>query len=306
MAFKSRTESKELKLLRTLNLRIDLPVKDSKNYHNLEKGYKGEQKFDELLAPLPNNWLTVNDLLLKSDNNYFQVDSILIFQGTIHLINVKNYEGDYYIEKDRWYSTYENEIKNPLDQLKRSEILFKKLLQEYGFKFSVESYLIFVNPGFYLYNAPRNLPAFFPTQLQRYMDKIISIPSKLTDRHVKLAEKLVSLHLTESPFTQCPDYHYEKLKKGITCVSCHSFIAFFKKNIVICDKCGCKENVESAVLRSVNEFILLFPDRKVTVSAISDWCKILSRKTIRRILSQNFKYMGCSSSSFYVKDGEIE
>jgi hypothetical protein len=145
---------------------MELTGKDAKKYYSAEKGFEGERMFDEFLETIAGNWLTLNDLGLESNNSYFQVDTTLLFQGIIHLINVKNFEGDYYIDSSgQWFSGSEKLTKDPIEQLIRSENLFKQLLQELGFKFSVESYLVFINPEFHLYNAPKNLPAVFPTQL---------------------------------------------------------------------------------------------------------------------------------------------
>ncbi|MFY0757738.1 hypothetical protein AB1K32_02510 [Metabacillus dongyingensis] len=47
---------------------------------------------------------------------------------------MKNYERDFYLERDKWYSSSKLEIKNPLLQLKRNESLFRRLLQENNFK----------------------------------------------------------------------------------------------------------------------------------------------------------------------------
>jgi hypothetical protein len=55
------------------------------------------------------------------------------------------------------------------------------------------------------------------------------------------------------------------------------------------------------VLRNVEELLLLFPDRKITVATVENWCQIISRKTIRRILSKNFKEMGNGPATYYIK-----
>lgn len=66
---------------------------------------------------LTNDWLIVKDLLLESNNTVFQVDTLLISPETVYLFEVKNYEGDFYIESDRWYTISKTEINNPLLQL---------------------------------------------------------------------------------------------------------------------------------------------------------------------------------------------
>ena len=52
MLLKSRCESDELKKLRSLNIRMELTAKDKFNYLNLEKGYAGEVKFDQMTEDL--------------------------------------------------------------------------------------------------------------------------------------------------------------------------------------------------------------------------------------------------------------
>ena len=130
----------------------------------------------------------------KVNNSVLQIDTALLTQGIIYLFEVKNYEGDYYIDNDRWFSISKTEIKNPLHQLKRNKYLFRRLLQDLGVHFSIESYLVFINPHFNLFQAPLNQSIIFPTQLKRFLKKINSLSSKLTDKHLKLSELLVSKH----------------------------------------------------------------------------------------------------------------
>lgn len=223
MIIKPRFESVELMLFRSLHLRMKLSEKDVNYYFYLEKGFEGELQFDKFCEIFSNEYLILNDLLFEVNSTTFQIDSLLISQNAIFLFEVKNYDGDYYIEGDEWYSIFQKEIKNPVRQLKRSESLFRRLLQDLGISYSIESYVVFVNPGFLLYQAPMNLPIIFPNQINRFLDKLNTKPRNLTNKHTKLAEKLVSMHVSESPYTKVPDYSYEQFEKGITCGECRSF-----------------------------------------------------------------------------------
>ena len=214
---------------------------------------------------------------------------------------MKNYEGDFYIERDLWYSTSGNEIKNPLFQLNRSESLMRRLIQDYGLNLSLESCLIFINPEFTLYQFPLKLPIIFPTQLNRYMKNLYMKSSKLNEKHTRFAEYLVSQHLNESSYTRSPEYRYDQLQKGITCASCSSLLTSLSEKKLVCGECGCKEDIESAILRSVHEFQVLFPERKITTNGIHEWVKVIeSKKTIRRILRRNFKLLGHAQKSHYI------
>jgi hypothetical protein len=78
MAYKPRTESEELLILRSLNTRMNLSVKDKQHYFNLKKGYEGEEMFDTLTENLQCECFILNDLLLKTNNTIFQIDTLII------------------------------------------------------------------------------------------------------------------------------------------------------------------------------------------------------------------------------------
>ncbi len=188
--------------------------------------------------------------------------------------------------------------KNPLHQLERCETLLQRLLHDLGFTIPIESYLIFINPEFHLYTTSIYPAIIYPAQLNRFLKKLNTRPVKLVKKHYQVAQKLVDHHHEESPYTRLPEYSYEKLRKGITCPNyCNTY---FSDESLICKKCGCKEEVDAAVLRSVKEFTLLFPDRRITTEGIHDWCGIIeSKKTIRRILRKNLRLNKHGRSSYY-------
>lgn len=219
---KPRKESDELLLFRSLNSRMELETKDLNQFWKLEKGFEGELKFDSLVVKLPNDGLIVNDLLLEVSGTLFQIDSLIIFLDSIYLFEIKNFEGDFYIENEIWYTRAGKEIKDPLSQVKRSESLFRRYLQQLRTNFTINSYLVFVNPEFTLYQAPLNDTIIFPSQLNRLINHLSIVPSRTFDKQMQLTSKLLADHQTKSPYTRLPNYGYEQLNKGILCRSCCS------------------------------------------------------------------------------------
>jgi len=289
MLIKPREIPAELAILRILNARMNLTEKEKLHYYILEKGYEGEVKFDSLTKNLQNEHLITNDLLLDYNYSTFQIDSLIHFQKSLYLIDVKNFEGDYIFKSDDFYNVAGKPTKDPLAQLKRCELLLSQLNHQYGYNFTIESYLVFINPEFTLYHAPENQQIILPTQVNRFIKKLNTIPSKLTDKHIKLAKHLVSLHQRDNPFTRLPSYNYDQLKKSLTCVTCNSFSLHVGRSKFTCNICSCVEEVESAVIRCVGELRILFSDKKITTRFVYEWCGgILSEKLIRRVLNENF------------------
>src|SRR5690606_11498413 len=189
MDYKPLTESSELLLLRSLHSRMDLSTKDKLYYENLQKGFDGEKKFSLILKEnLPSKSLLLHDLRFEMNNSEFQIDSLLLL-NKIYLFEIKNFEGDFYIEGDQWKSMTGTEISNPLHQLMRCEQLLRKLLTELRIKVPIEPYLIFPNPEFTLYQAPLNQTIILPTQLNRLMRQIKGISSHPHNKQHLLAEQ---------------------------------------------------------------------------------------------------------------------
>jgi len=294
MAFKDRSESTELKIMRALNARSNLSPKEKKYYFKLEKGYQGELMFDLLTEKLQSDIFVINSLCLEINDTVFQIDTLIIKQDTIYPFEVKNISGDYFYDSEGFHKISGNDIINPLDQIKRSKLLLSQLLQNPGYTIPIRPTIIFINPSFTLYQAPLNQPIIYPTQINGFMKEFDRTPSKLNDRHKKLAERLISLHSNKSPYPdRLPTYEYRNLTKGIVHPKCNSFMVSDGEKVVVCEKCGDVESIESAILRTVEELKFLFPDSKITTSLVHEWCRVIkSKKMIRRILMKNYKAIG--------------
>ncbi|MCM3666115.1 NERD domain-containing protein [Mesobacillus subterraneus] len=301
MAFKERIEPIVLTKLRILKKRMKLTEEENRYFHSLDKGYKGEVQFDLLTEKLTTSCLILNELLFEVEKTTFQIDTLIIFAETMYVFEIKHNSGDYIYKADGLTSiTKDTVIKNPLDQLNRSKILFKKLLSKIGYNLPFKAYVVFNNPEFTLYQTPPDLPFIFPTQLKRLFNELNSQQGKINTGHKKLASKLVELHQTDSSFNKSPQFDYNQLKKGITCNECDSFSVTVTHKYLDCNACGSKEVVETAVMRNVREFIILFPERKVTTQAIYEWCVVIKNsKRIRRILVKHLEIEGSRKWTSY-------
>ncbi|WP_251028672.1 nuclease-related domain-containing protein [Bacillus sp. ISL-18] len=127
MAYKPRTVPEDLKVLRILNNRMALTAEQHKYYLYKEKGFEGEVRFDLLTEQLQSDCLILNDLYLEVNNTSFQLDASIIFQHTFYFFEIKNLEGDYCYREERFETIFGKIIKNPLDQISRSNSLLLQL-----------------------------------------------------------------------------------------------------------------------------------------------------------------------------------
>lgn len=302
MIEKERTESNQLLQLRCLNTRGSLTEKERQYYLNLEKGYEGEVLFDERIKDFSEDWRFLNDVMLENQNNYFQMDSLGFSREELYLFEVKNFEGDFVVDGDKWKSILGKDIKNPLHQLQRCETSLRRFLQDHGFTVQIKPYLIFINPSFTLYQAPLNSSIIFPTQLNSFLSGLNRSGGRVGGKQLQIAKLLAKAHVDKYPGQFVPSYEYSKLKKCIVCTRCGSSMhAHSEHRVMVCHSCEFSEELEKAVMRSVAEFQILFPEKRVKTAGIWEWCgQPCSVKTIQRILLKNFTCIKQARASYYI------
>ncbi len=296
--------SMALQVLTYLRPRMNLSGEQTLNFTNLTKGYEGERKLNDLLKEhLSSNYLVLNDLLLQSNHSEFQIDTLIIGKQKIYPLEVKNYEGDFYVENDKWYVAHtKQEIRNPLTQLQRSEFLLRHLLRKSYPNLSIKTCIIFINKTFTLYQAPLGLPAIFPTQLTRFIENISSKRSGRSQQITDIANHLASIHVTTSSYEKLPVYNYDELRKGLMCnVACGGILENYSKRTFICPTCQQTKNIHHAIYQNIKEFHLLFPEREITTGIIHDWCNfVVSRPSIRNVLKMYLKPITKGKYTHYV------
>ncbi len=302
--YKTLFPPKELQLLKFLKVRRALSNEFLKVYDNDKKGYLGERKLYQILKQrLTSHCIILFDLLLKANGTTFQIDCLIIFPKSIYIIEVKNFSGDFYLKDDKWYSaTSKSEIRNPLLQLQRTEFLFGSLLRDLRVNFPLQSYVVFVHDEFWLYEAPMKLPIIYQPQLQRFVQSMNHLNNGicLNDRHTKFAEILLDQHLDETSYVRLPTFDFKSLRKGLLCLGCDGMLDSTGYKQVVCPHCSHAEGVESIVMRHVVEYSLLFPNEKITVRRIYEWCGArVSRGQIRRILKKYMTLIRRSQLTFY-------
>ncbi len=303
MKYKKREVSEELKKKRVLHLRSSWSEKELRQFLYDEKGFEGELQFDGRVDQLPEEkYGIIEDLLFEVNQSYAQADSILLAQRKLILAEIKNFEGEHYFENGNFYMSTGYELKNPMVQLERTESLLRKLLKSIGLTLPIESYLIFMNPNFTLFQAPRHTAKLIlPTQFEPFLQKLEMASTLVGPEQYEWASKLVNLHQTTNPFARVPNFEYDTLKKGVYCESCKAFSLEISEPNLVCRTCRHVESIQQAIMRMVDELQLLFPERRITVNALRDWCKLdLSRRQLQYVLSRNLTLFKNGKYSYYV------
>lgn len=178
--------------------------------------------------------------------------------------------------------------------------LLTQLLRAHRFNLPIDAKIVFIHPEFTLFDAPMNTSMILPTQLPHHLRMLNDLPSRLKSIHKRIADKLLELHIHDSPFKRVPRYSYEELQKGVRCGGCGKISLSIIKKYYVCSNCSHKGLTEEAILDSINELLILFPDKKITTSLVGDWCS-LSNTSVRGVLEKNFEKQGSNKGRYFIK-----
>lgn len=301
--------SSDFLLFEALLSRWSLSTRERDYYQRLQKGVIGERSLINFLQALDSpNIIPLFDLRFQINEQEIKIDCLLLTSDSLFLLEVKNYKGDYYYENHKFYQvSTRKEIYNPITQLERTEFLFKKLLQDLRVSFPLRSFLVFINPSFYLYQSPI-LPQFlYYGQIEGFFQSITKKAPPLTKQTLQLKEELMSRKIERSKYGIVPDYRKEELKRGLFCPLCHYNLDRKGQLYLYCRQCKERFHVYDTLLHAIAQFQLLFPEEKITTGKITDWCgQAFSRVFISRFLKRHLKMQPNGSYTYYTFNNKEE
>lgn len=194
-------------------------------YYTLQSGYDGELRFADLLERRLNSKpMIIHDLKLKIGTNECQIDCLIIFYDEIYIFEVKNFKGDFEFGKKWWIQPNTEPCVNPLNQLNRTESLVRKLFKRVDFDLRVSAHLVFINPSFVLYRAPKDKRMIFPGQLNKLLEEWNRIPCLVSDKEKRVYDTLLQYSLEKSGYETELEFNYEEIKKGFPCEECNEMM----------------------------------------------------------------------------------
>ncbi|MDR0983101.1 MAG: NERD domain-containing protein [Culturomica sp.] len=196
------------------------------------KGAFGEYKVSSKLKRLnKNDYIILNNLLLKKGYSTTQIDHIVISKRGIFVIETKNYKGWIHGHENSEYWTqtiykYKTRLRNPIKQNWVHVFALKKILSEYQY---IKYYPIVVFAGNgKLKNVTTSLPVIYTRELLRTIKKTNN-PEYLSHHQMRLiADKLTQHNVTNRKESR---NHVKKIKTNVR-------ERQKKENLKICPKCG--------------------------------------------------------------------
>lgn len=254
-------------------------------------GYGGEERLDQLMKYFNPDYpyLIIQDYSISS-NIELQIDTILLTQCCVILLEVKNISGRLRFTinpstlRQTTASGVERGLKSPLVQMEMAKWKFEKLLKSLDVSLPVHEFLVIAYPNQIVEDSPPGSVIWSADEVMIRLQNFNMPPKILSidDLH-RLGQRLLSLYSDFNPFPLAPKNNIapNEISKGVFCPDCKSSKMNKIKRTWMCETCGLR-NPEAHHQAIQEWFMLIKPS--ITVAECKDFLELEYVSTARRIL----------------------
>jgi hypothetical protein len=297
----------KLDFTQVLYPRTKHPTKnDFYSLKNAEAGALGEQiVLNYLKKHGKEDWIVIRNMWLNYDGP-FEADFMLLTRHRPYLLEVKNYSSDYTYENG--VSTWNNNTYsgNPVNQTIRNTINLQNIWTQNpsgDIKPKGALLLVGVDSHVEIKSGVSEIDIIDRPNLRKFIRKIVQEEQEAPHNSFNLTKFIKSLERYEIHNLQKPkplsDQQISKLRKGICCINCQNFDIKIGRKYVTCN-CGCTEEREIAILRTICEYAVLTYDRNIKTGPLGNFInKDISMNSLRKVLQKYFVINDTGSSTSY-------
>lgn len=297
---KNRDFPREITILRTILRRFSLnPQLQSELESKLSRklaGYKGEKELDYHLSQFDHTrFYILHDLRIPHNNTHFQIDSLLISDTLIIVIDSKNYAGtlDFYPEFNYLLQTWngiEKVYPDPILQTKTQASQLKSFLIKHHFSPPPIEFLVSISNSQAMIRNPGNnqevkmrvckTPAV-AYKIQSFNDKYKN--EVLSTKEIKKITKLLlKSHEPYIPDISSMNLPMDQVNKGVQCPECQRIGMLKIHGSWACEKCG--HLSKDAHIDALRDFFIIYGPA-ITSRQFTDFLNITSIHQSKRLLS---------------------
>lgn len=272
-------------------------------------GFKGEASIDYPLSMLPEkHYYILHDIRLFDSQHFFQIDTILLSQRMIIILEVKNILGNLYFDQEynqliRIQDGKEESFPDPLIQIRRHEEQLNKWLIKKQVKIPPIYALVIISNPYSVIKASHNLKKkvihknYIPTRIQELEQT--HIERSLSDKEIKRIVKYIQKEHTPAENEILKNYQITKdeINKGVYCPKCFTIPMNRVHSTWYCDVCQYKD--KHAHVPTLRDYYLLFGPF-ITNNQFREFMQISSHALATRILTTlNLFHTGTKKGRVY-------
>lgn len=311
MIKKYRTKPYSLLCYEALFRRLKKPYRLNKtlqeDYLSFLSGFRGEKNADYTLSIFPHkNSQIYQDLRLQNKQFNFQIDSLLITQSFILILEIKNLKGEveYNVTSQQLIQNdgvKRKGYKSPILQAETQKMHLTTWLQRINFPpIPIETIAVISNPSTILNNNGNQQLIHLESLASQIAFLHAKYPKKILDQHML---KKLSRHLLKDNQPHKPDLikqykiSEELLVEGIPCPACETSPMLRSRGKWMCPNCLHYDS--KAHVQPILDYFLLYKNR-ISNRELRKYLQIESPRSAYLILqSMNLKFTGKNHGRVY-------
>lgn len=276
--------------------------------YQLSAGYAGELEVDRILPEigLPKAHTIMKDIRLEvTPNFYIQIDTLIITQHGIFLIEIKNYSG--MIQFDETIGkTIKTSNKGEIEkfecsvhQVDRAVHGLTQIITKLPVTTPIIPVLIMANSKTEITQYPQSVPVKYKKQLPRYIRQHLTRKETLTEEQRQMIETQIHTHIpTNKQIPLCERYAISPtdLISGIICPRCEQTMHKTQGRSWMCAGC---QFISTSVIEQlrIDWFELINPT--LTNRQLRQFLQINLKSATRILMKLNLQKVGTTRNTYY-------
>lgn len=239
--------------------------------YQLESGFSGEVKVDEVLSEIP----FTGEVRMLADisfecfvNRYIQIDTLIVTRKAIFLLEIKNYaagEVEFDDRSGKTVHTTDRHVKRydcVVDQVDRHVQGLKGILRELRVELPVYPMIVMANGGSIVERHPQNVVVKYVKQLPRYMRLVLEQLPEVAGVNVERIYRALVARSYKRPLRPlCQRYKisYHDLRKGVLCRKCGNVVLKERGSTWTCQPCQLRQ--KDAAIDALKDWFYLVDNR---------------------------------------------
>ncbi|AQU80273.1 nuclease-related domain-containing protein [Planococcus faecalis] len=281
-------------LLKRLSPRHPKRTAIKTSLHKARADYGGEERLDEALYFFdpPYAYQMIQDFSLDEPFK-IQVDTVLITQSCVILLEVKNSTGKLQFKQNPSLLhtiSVDGEVKSdtsPITQMDETALRVEKILRTMGYKLPVSSIMVVAHPSQIVEEVPRNCRILAVGDINFYLSTL-NLPTpilSLEELH-ELGKTLLTLHQNVPAFPLAPKFQIEQseIETGVFCPRCH--LGKMERTTIAWECETCRLISRNAHLTALDEWFMLLKS-SISTAECCGFIGMTNLETAKHFLMKN-------------------
>lgn len=281
-----------------------------RSLHSAKAGFAGEQRLDETMEFFdpPYAHQVIQDFSLPAPFK-FQVDTVILTQSCVFLLEVKNIRGKLQFKQNpsALHSVLEGgnirSYKSPVTQMNETTMRMCAFLKTLGSQLPVASIIVIAHPSQIVEDAPHTARVLSAGEVNFYLKELVLPKPILSIEELhRLGQIFLSAHRDYQPFPLSPKFQIENsaIETGVFCPRC---LMGKMERTKVAWECGtCRLISRNAHYEALNDWFMLVKPT-ITTAECRDFIGLKNLDTAKHLLVKSgCKPVGSRRYRHYIRE----